>query len=779
MGLFKIAKNISDSKWFDNFITIIILLAGIVVGLQTSDYLSTQYEKTLLFIDQTILFIFVIEILVKVLAEAKRPWRYFYDSWHIFDFVIVALCFLPMLYPNSNTEFFAVFRLARILRLAKIFEKIQNLKILLLSLVKSLPKMSYVLILLSLLFYIYGVIGTDIFGKYAVDDFGTIWSTMKSLFIITFEGWSWIQDITVKINGVDISVWENSGYQDWVFVLYFGSFLFMSAMIFLNLFIGIITSDMESAKAEERRGKAQIFKKSHTLILGWSLHVFKIIEELIEANDSKERAYIVILADRDKEEMDFEIEEHFRNTGTTKIICRTGSKSDLSNLKMVNAWNSRSIILLNEADKNETDLLILKSIIALINHTDEKADNDFHIIAEMQNSNMIKVAKSISNGKTIFFESQDFVARLIAQTSLQAHLSQVYTEIIGFDGSEFYINSVPEPLVGKSYKNILLAYDKCCPIGVINNNEVIINPVPDYKINQNDKLIVLSQDDSTIKLTNLNYHIKNDSIIQGFSRAVASQNILILGANSKLAKIVKEINDYLQIKSYITVITNLDSEIEYFDTVMNNFKSEIPNFYYKHSDNTFELSNLEIKFLSGDIEDYDTLFEVTENISHVTVLSYYDYLQDAEAADSVTLVSLIHLRNITKAKQRHFTITAEIINDNNRELINNPDVSDFIVSTNIISSILAQLSEEKKLEQVFSTLFNADGSEIYLRPANKYCTMGSSVNFATLVESAIDKNETAIGYVIAEQNTKFIINPNKNYSFTISEDDLLIVLAED
>ena len=118
-------------------------------------------------------------------------------------------------------------------------------------------------VLLLLLFYSYGVIATDLFGK-SEPSFATIPESMKQLFFVAFEGWSWIYDLQ------GIQTLLANGFPDWIMVMFFGSFLFISAMIFLNLFIGIITSEMENTRASEKRGKSKIFKKGHTLIMGWS-----------------------------------------------------------------------------------------------------------------------------------------------------------------------------------------------------------------------------------------------------------------------------------------------------------------------------------------------------------------------------------------------------------------------------------------------------------------------------------------------------------------------------
>jgi len=265
---------------------------------------------------------------------------------------------IPLFFPNSNTEFVVVFRLARILRLARIFEKIKKLKLILNTLFRIIPSMVYVVILLILLFYVFGVITTDLFGKYASDEFGSLWLSMKSLFFISFEGWSLLYD------SEGIQELFQSGFPEWIFVSIFITFQFIAALIFLNLFIGIITSDMESVREDEKRGKSPIYSSGHTLILGWNEKIFSIIEELREANDSKESAEIVILADKDKNEMDFIIKDKFEGFSTTKVRTRSGNITHLEDLKLVNAWQSKSIIILNNGEPG-ADYAVLKTIIAL------------------------------------------------------------------------------------------------------------------------------------------------------------------------------------------------------------------------------------------------------------------------------------------------------------------------------------------------------------------------------------------------------------------------------
>ena len=118
-----VLENISSSNFFHHFIMSVILLAGLVVGLETSEVIKSKAGTLLEILDSIILWIFVIEIFINIGAQGSKPWRFFMDGWYIFDFLIVAVCFLPVFFPDVNTEFFAVLRLARVLRLVKIFRK--------------------------------------------------------------------------------------------------------------------------------------------------------------------------------------------------------------------------------------------------------------------------------------------------------------------------------------------------------------------------------------------------------------------------------------------------------------------------------------------------------------------------------------------------------------------------------------------------------------------------------------------------------------------------------
>ena len=167
------------------------------------------------------------------------------------------------------------------------------------------------------------------------------------------------------------------------------------------------------------------------------------------------------------------------------------------------------------------------------------------------------------------------------------------------------------------------------------------------------------------------------------------------------------------------------------------------------------------------------------------MLCYSDQLP-AQRADARTLVTLLHLREIVgkHEKGERPSVVSEMLDDRNRALAQVAHVDDVIVSDEILSLILTQLSENDRLEAVFRDLLDADGSEIYLRPAGNYVVTGGGVSYATVVEAALRRGETAIGYRVsaesdnAEADFGVYVNPAKSMVFDVAAADRVVVLAE-
>ncbi len=174
---------------------------------------------------------------------------------------------------------------------------------------------------------------------------------------------------------------------------------------------------------------------------------------------------------------------------------------------------------------------------------------------------------------------------------------------------------------------------------------------------------------------------------------------------------------------------------------------------------------------------------VVGSLDQIIVLCY-DRDLEVQTADSRTLVTLLHVRDILGKHGADVPVVSEMIDDRNRVLASVVDVDDVVVSGEIVSLLVTQLSEDGRLEAVFKELLGADGSEIYLRPAEWYVQPGEGVSWATVVAGAARRNETALGLKsvrLAREGQKFgvVVNPPKSQTYTIGAGDQVVVLAED
>lgn len=269
-------KKIAESKPFKHFILLLIILASVFVGLETYESIAKQYEWLFVFTDEIVLFFFSVEIIIKIVAEGKRPLRYFADAWNVFDFLIVAICFIPF-----ASNFAAIFRIVRILRVLRLISALPKLQLLVTALLRSIPSMIYVVFMMAILFYIYAIVGTILFKKNDPLHFGSLEQTSLSLFTaITLEDWSDL--MYTQIYGSDkfgyndpniVKVLESNNIQvepqasPIAGVLYFTSFILVGAMVVINMFVGVILNGIDEVKIdlEKKERLKQMVKNSTSL----------------------------------------------------------------------------------------------------------------------------------------------------------------------------------------------------------------------------------------------------------------------------------------------------------------------------------------------------------------------------------------------------------------------------------------------------------------------------------------------------------------------------------
>lgn len=563
-----------------------------------------------------------------------------------------------------------------------------------------------------------------------------------------------------------------------------GSWTFLLVMLLITLagifivstLIGILTTGIEAKLDELRKGRSFVAEKNHTVILGWSPQIFTVLSELIEANQNQRRPCVAVLAEMDAVEMQDEIAARIPDSGRTRIVVRNGSPIDPADLEIVNPEAARSVIIL-APEMDDPDPHVIKVILALTNAPARPEAHRYHIVASLREKKNFDVARMVGRDEVQLVLAGELIARVTAQTCRQSGLSVAYTELLDFGGDEIYFKHEPA-LAGKRFGDALFAYAESAVIGLrFADGRIQLNPPMDTPLGRDDRVIAISADDDTIRLSSGPRAPIEEAVIRtGTPQAQAPERTLILGWNDRAGTIVGELDNYVGAGSIVQVVADRPSI------------PEAPQSSHVLPARTFE--NLRVYFRPGDTSDREVLDGLqVETYDHIIVLSDVHHngngrVADPQQADARTLITLLHLRDIADRLNQDFSIVSEMLDIRNRELADATRADDFIVSDKLISLLLSQVSENRELAAVFTELFSPAGSEIYLKPAGDYVEPGRPVDFYTVLESARRQGQIAIGYRLcskafdhdAAYGVK--LNPRKSDRFALSPEDKVIVLAE-
>src|SRR6478609_7480337 len=431
--------------------------------------------------------------------------------------------------------------------------------------------------------------------------------------------------------------------------------LTIAGLFIVSALIGVIAAGIDTKLADLRRGRSIVLEKEHTVILGWSDSIFTIVRELTIANESRKKPVIVILADRDKVDMEDELRAKVEDFRGTRVICRNGSPMDIDDLRLSSHTTARSVILLAPQESEDPDSEVIKTLLAL---THAGPDGP-RIVAEIRNPTNLEAARLVGADRTVLLDIRETVAKLVVQTSRQSGAAAVYTELFDYGGDEIYFLDGHALPAGATYADALLAYELAGVIGVISPDGPKLNPPPETPV-AGCTLIVVAEDDSTLR-GEPDALVRPDLSRLGTSFGFEEHptRAVLIGWNERAPIVLRELDKYAPPGSALTVVTSYGPE-------------QLP-----------AMTNLDVHVVSASTTDRATL-------------------------------------------ERH--------------------VNDDVVSGEIVSLLVTQLSEDHRLEAVFSELLGDEGSEIYLRPAEWYVEPGAEVDFATVLAGATRRGETAIGY---------------------------------
>jgi len=233
------AKRVVEAPWFEPFMIGLIVFNAVLIGLETDHDFTARNAHLLHLGNDVILGVFIIEAALKMIAVAPRLRLYFGNGWNLFDFSVVVLSLIP-----ATGEFALVARLIRVLRVLRLISAVPQLRLIVATLVRSIPSMGHVIMLMSVIFYIYAVTGFHLFEEADSEHWGTLGASLLTLFqIVTLEGWVEVMETVL-------------GTHPWAWI-YFVSFVLIGTFVVLNLFIAVVINNLEQSKIEQLQELAQ------------------------------------------------------------------------------------------------------------------------------------------------------------------------------------------------------------------------------------------------------------------------------------------------------------------------------------------------------------------------------------------------------------------------------------------------------------------------------------------------------------------------------------------
>eukprot|EP01052_Picozoa_sp_SAG31_P029963 SAG31_NODE_3030_length_4767_cov_3.085904_3_plen_554_part_00 len=551
---------------------------------------------------------------------------------------------------------------------------------------------------------------------------------------------------------------------------------------------------------EFNKGLSKVMESDHTLLLGWNDKTIPTILELCNANESEGGGTIVVLADRDKQEMEAEISEvcgeHLR--GST-VVCRSGLPVRVEDMRRCSVGTARSVIMFADdlSSPDESDARLLRVVLALIG-IQEFVESDAHAVAEVRDIDNKDLIHLAGKQKVETLAAADTVGRLMLQCALQPGLGLVMHTLLGFEGSEFYMAEHPE-LVGVSFGSISLRFADAVPIGIKSKHTgVHLNPSDEYVLEEGDELVVLADDDDTYSSACNEFEHSTDPPPRTDGDEKGGETLLFCGWRRDMSHIVMALDQMVPKNTNLHILCSLTEDEQRHRMVGGDDDELDSSVHDRDGDGNLDLANTTVFHHQGHHVSRSALELLPLEEFHATLVLADDSAgatRGAEATDSESLACLLRIRDIVATRngnKKHKPtksigpqqIISEILDSRTKDLLAISGVSEYVMSNALIASALAMIAEDRNVNGVLDELLSGgDGNEVYVRPSSRYVHPNEQASMFDVMARARQRAEVAIGYILDDGSMEPAIvrlnPPDKNKRREWKENDRIVVLAQD
>ncbi|XP_073150783.1 ion channel CASTOR-like isoform X1 [Henckelia pumila] len=564
-------------------------------------------------------------------------------------------------------------------------------------------------------------------------------------------------------------------------------------MLIFAMMLGLVSDAISEKFDSLRKGKSEVVEQNHTLILGWSDKLGSLLNQLAIANESLGGGIVVVMAERDKEEMELDIAKMEFDFRGTAVICRSGSPLILADLKKVSVSKARAIIVLAEdGNADQSDARALRTVLSL---TGVKEGLRGHIVVELSDLDNEVLVKLVGGDLVQTVVAHDVIGRLMIQCARQPGLAQIWEDILGFENCEFYIKRWPQ-LDGMQFEDVLISFPEAIPCGVkvaSNGGKIILNPDDSYVLQEGDEILVIAEDDDSYAPSTLPMVWRGNLPLDEIDHK-SFERILLCGWRRDMEDMITVLDAILAHGSELWMFNDVpEKERERKLTDGGLDTSRLVNITLVHREgNAVMRRNLE----SLPLESFDSILILAD-----------ESVEDAAIkADSRSLATLLLIRDIQakrlpireamlpQAYRSSFSqgswigemqqasdksvIISEILDPRTKNLLSMSKISDYVLSNELVSMALAMVAEDRQINDVLEELFAEEGNELHIRGADLYLYEGEDLSFYEIILRARQRREIVIGYRPFNAE-KAVINPSaKNEKRKWSLKDVFVVIAE-
>ncbi|XP_027119918.1 ion channel CASTOR isoform X2 [Coffea arabica] len=564
-------------------------------------------------------------------------------------------------------------------------------------------------------------------------------------------------------------------------------------MLVFAMMLGLVSDAISEKFDSLRKGRSEVVGQNHTLILGWSDKLGSLLNQLAIANESLGGGMVVVMAERDKEEMELDIAKMEFDFRGTSVLCRSGSPLILADLKKVSVSKARAIVILAEdGNADQSDARALRTVLSL---TGVKEGLRGHIVVELSDLDNEVLVKLVGGDLVETVVAHDVIGRLMIQCARQPGLAQIWEDILGFENCEFYIKRWPQ-LDGMPFEEVLICFPDAIPCGVkaaSYGGKIILNPDDSYVLQEGDEVLVIAEDDDTYAPAALPT-VKEAPFMPITRPARKPQKILLCGWRRDIDDMIVVLDAFLAPDSELWMLNEvpekerekklIDGGLDSSRLVNITLVNREGNAVVRRHLESLPLESFDSILILADESVEDSAIQA-DSRSLATLLLIRD-IQAKRLPYREAMVSQVHRSSFSQGSwigemqqaSDKSVIISEILDPRTKNLLSMSKISDYVLSNELVSMALAMVAEDRQINDVLEELFAEEGNEMQIRGAELYLREGEELSFYEVLLRARQRREIVIGYRVANTERAVINPPAKNEKRKWSVNDVFVVIAE-